>query len=661
MSLKDFPSSTLDAELARLTTLPDELLERQIGTLPISVRLRNLFDKAQYSTVRDLVTVGTAPVVMTRGFGATTGEELTNLVTQLSEGSLNLSCASEAAPGSAGVQPQSDSGATSLPAPTLIGQLEHALTRLRPRDATTWRSRMGFDGSISTFDEIADRLNVTRERARQLQLRASQEVCARAPGLALVEMVIDRILIERTEPLWLEYLCEIHELFTGLGDKQVLFGRILRELPKQRFALWPLDNRAIVARIGANEWNSLVRKADAQLSAPTENPITQEGARAILQSLAASVHAPELGTALFNTLMPRLHFGPSSNGSEPEIVAVGRGVSKAVKAVLETSQEPLTIKEILQQVQRTTGRTPSEMAVRNAIRCAGGHVFSRRRYGLTKHSPVPTFAVQDILDVVHDIAATDTARQWSCGDFVEGITRTRPDLAIGLDPYTLNIILAKSRKLQPLGRLIWRVGKSSEMRSEDRRSIADLCADALRAAGKPLRKSALARRVRKIRGLATNFMPQPGHDIARLRPGVWGLISRDFPFPREHHSALLGKLYATLSRRGKALHVTEVAQSLSLISDRPTRIGLAIFGLAQTDKRFRTGRGHLIGLSAWSDLRRYNAHSAIREVAKHIRRFSTPEELYRAVDELAERRVSRSRIAAELAQAGHAVEFGSKK
>lgn len=662
MPLKDFNFALMDARLGSLRASPEGVLSLPLDRFPISVRLCNLLKCANCRTVYDLVTRGTIPVVGTKGFGKLMGSELESLVSSLVDHSRSLGTAVEE------IEPQV-AGQNAFvqfltePVPcSLIEQIERGLANLDPRDSLVWKARSGYDGTAKTLDEIGATLAISRERARQLEQRANSELLKWVPGRAELPMTLSTLLDQRSEPLSVDWLASTQPLFKGLERRLLLFAHIVKDATSDGFHVWELKGASIVTRVSASGWQRLKILGEKTLSSQIRDGITQGQAQLITNSMASEQGVPELANALFESLQTRLHFGTMTDAKAPILVAVGRSMSGALKSILENAATPLSLAEIARQLQEKTGARRTKMALRNALSSIGAHVFSRRRYGLEKHSAIPPAAINPIIETVHVIMnAGSSDRQWHCADLTEMIKGMRPDLSSGLDPHTLNVVLSKSSGIEPLGRLVWRTGSSAGMHSEERRSIAELCVDALESAGKPLRKAALARRVRAIRGLGDNFMPQPSRSMARLRPGVWGLLARDFPFSLEEQAPILDRLEAALLGRSKALHASELASAINLETDRPLKLGRSIWGLAQTDNRFRTGRGHLIGLAEWSSLGRHNSYSAIRDAIKRIHEFATPEKLYSAVDELAERHVSRDRITAELKALGHKYEIRSRR
>jgi RNA polymerase sigma factor (sigma-70 family) len=51
-------------------------------------------------------------------------------------------------------------------------ELEKALAELHQRERDVIRSRFGFNGEILTLKEIGERMKITRERVRQIQINA---------------------------------------------------------------------------------------------------------------------------------------------------------------------------------------------------------------------------------------------------------------------------------------------------------------------------------------------------------------------------------------------------------------------------------------------------------------------------------------------------------
>ena len=75
----------------------------------------------------------------------------------------------------------------------LVIQLEGVLRTLTPREAEVLRRRFGIgDGIEHTLEEVAKAVNVTRERIRQIELKALRKL-RHPPRARLLKPYLDRI------------------------------------------------------------------------------------------------------------------------------------------------------------------------------------------------------------------------------------------------------------------------------------------------------------------------------------------------------------------------------------------------------------------------------------------------------------------------------------
>lgn len=621
----------LEEQLARplLSAMGRHLAETRFASLAIPTRLSKALEQAQVYTIENLAGGGIARLARVRGFGRNSVGQLVALLDTLV---------------------QTDPSRTTLP---LVEQIEGVFSTLQPRMTLILRARLGYDAAPITLDQLAARLAITRERVRQIEVRGLEIVSGRISFLSELGSVVLQLLEGRTEPIYLDLLHLDDSRFSGFDDRLGILEQIIEKYCVGQIHVWSLEGRQIATRASEGDWEELQTTTKHTLALEANRETTESDIMLILSSLADRYQCPELSSTLYQIVKSKLHFGSASGGARV-LVGVGRGSRAVVRAVLEEATRPLTLREISAECEKRNGKRLSEMAYRNILQSVGAHVFEKRRYGLAKHSGIASETRGKILLLAERIVKQGPKGfQWHCADLVEEVTRLEPELSQSLDRYTLALILQDSENLQPLGRMIWRLGSPTAIKSEDRRSIADLCVLVLKAARKPLHQKVLAKRVRAMRGLNVSFQPQPNKHMARLKPGYWGLVERDFPFQAQERKRILHKLESVLKRRSKALHASEVAYKIGLKSTVRSHFGTAIFGLAQIDPRFRTGRGNLIGLAAWSELGRHSAQSAIRECARHIDQFATPEELYRAIDKLAERKVRRSAILNSLNTLGY--------
>jgi hypothetical protein len=273
-------------------------------------------------------------------------------------------------------------------------------------------------------------------------------------------------------------------------------------------------------------------------------------------------------------------------------------------------------------------------------------VFGRSLYGLPHHVPLADSVIDEVLGELESIMlSVDSDRQWHCATLADELAARRPEFADDIDAYLIDVILHRSSIVRNLGRLVWDThGRGNA--TQDRLDIQSLCEDAIVAAGRPLSKAELRNAISSIRSLNHTFLPQSTGRVIRLAHGLFGLVDRDVHLPPAKSSAFLGVLARLLAVRGRDLHVSEVLGALrGADCELPPEFDeYQLIGLAQVDARFRVGRGYMLGLAGWREVRRLSLSQALSELRARDGAWPTGDALCREVCKLLERQIPHSRI-----------------
>ena len=507
------------------------------------------------------------------------------------------------------------------------------------------------------LDAIGRELGVSRERVRQLEARALTYVHENAHELAEGIRSLLAMYALRSEPIYLDLLSAEIPAFAGFEDRLPFLGKLIERLTRDELHCWAFDGRLILTRVTEEVWDVLTRQAKTALRQQLSAMLTRSDVRLFVLSIASSANAHELGGALYDVIEPELQFGSSeSNASFDEQVLVGLGTSAKtlVRVALEQSESPLVLREVIARCAARGGETASPQTYINALRVSGAHVFSGRRYGLDKHLPISVDSLRTLAAAAERVvAAGPDGRQWHCSELVEALEEELAEVPDALDSHLVNIALRKYGRLVDLGRLVWQSGSASRFSAEARRDIADLCLAALKLEGRPLTTEEMAARIESVRGLHDQFLPQPSAHMARLAPGLWGLVERDFGISEQQQAEILDRFAAKLRQRGRGVHHSEIVALIPEVADHPLlRSGFPLIGLAQRDTRFRVGRGWLVGLSTWGDVRRLTFGAAVRKATSQLERFESVSAVHAFIEAATERRFSLWQVKSALAEEG---------
>jgi hypothetical protein len=635
--------------------LPDWAYSAPLRDLGLSKRPMNVFTIAGLTTVADALALGPIGLMELRNFGRTSLQDFVERLHHFVAVPSPFLTFSDETNGN--VATSTSSHVPPPEPPTLRAALEVGLDSIAERDAEVIRLWLGLHEPPKVLEEIGSILGVTRERARQIRNRGWEHLRDRGRWSGEVVHRIEGLLSGRSEPLYLDLIAADDVWFDGFQDCLTALCRIIEELAGRTLHVWSLNGRLIVTRCAADRWPEMIEAARVAVEREIPAGVTRSDAHLLIGAIAVAEGTPELAEPLWDRLAPELHYAATPDGEE-RLASVGRGLRHPLAAVLNESDRPLHISEIIERLSErgyldhdTFG---TRNMVRNAVREAGGVLYGRSVYGLEKHLPVSADMVEEALVELESIVAEGSpGRQWHCSELADELTTSRPDLAEDLDQFTINTILKRSNQVTYLGRLVW-VGTHSADGPQDRLDIAALCEAALLDAGRPLSKRELRDAIQQVRGLNRHFLPQASERVVRLAHGMWGLADRDVGVSAVAQRAALDALHVVLGQRQKGLHVSELFTAFENIAFRPDP-GLdewELLGIAQSDVRFRVGRGQIVGLADWDDVRRRSIGQAFAELLARWQDPMTSNDLHAAICALTEREVARIYLASHAARGG---------
>jgi hypothetical protein len=533
---------------------------------------------------------------------------------------------------------------------TLWSGVQSVFDQMTPRDRIVLEGRLGWNEAPKTLDILGNILGVSRERARQIEARGLQTLGEKSWSLELTRRLKLRF-VARSEPLFLDLLAAEDSWFQGFEDHIPFLGRIFERLHEGVYWAWPLNGRLVLARLSESDWDELHRSTRTALSAQAGAGHSEADVRLFIEATASLAGCPELANSLTVALWDELQFARHRELGIPTLVGVGRSIRAAVAAIMEEADQAIDIRAIATGCAERIGETPSDMAIRAALKAVNAYPFSGRRYALERHIGLSTADIEELLATLEQLLATGpVAKQWHCTELLESLRDEQSDLPMHVDQYVINIILQRSEHATYLGRFIWVSKTSSASSTRDRLDLADLTVVVLRRAGRPLSTAALKAAISDVRGLNAIFQVFPSNEVARVDMGLWGLVDRDFGMNSVERKQVLDQLEQVLQARNKGLHVSEIKDALFrqnwVVSNSVTNE--MIFGLCQTDDRFRIAVGQLLGLVYWTSFNRLTVRGAVRKAVQDLGEVILPAPLYQRIDELAERKVDASVVHGEL-------------
>lgn len=604
---------------------PPWLAERELVSLRLPVRAENVFQVSRISTVRDLADWSADALLDQQNFGRKSLRDTLRAITAaLNEGPLR--------------------GATAGAVPEfshLLTEVRRSLLTFSDRERDVLIRRLGFETPPETLQEIADDYGVTRERIRQIEARATKKWIRESSWDDILEQKISRLLIGRSFPLPVAGVEAIDAWFEGVSGHRVFFRNLVQTICGDRIHLLPIDGLYYFSLMTQETWERTVSEASALLSSGAGRGWSVDYSRSLVHGMLPDT-AREFAALLWDKASRLCHFSDAEDGSRI-LTSYGRGADQLVEAILAESDTPLHYTEIAERARLRDGRTLDARRAHNAAANVG-FLFARGTYGLMRHMPLSDEQMSQIRSEAEDIVSSETpGRQWHSSEILSELSERMEGGGDGLDKYVLNIVLAGSEMLRPLGKMTWvvtAVGVNDQTRIDVHQAIVAI----VRAAGHPLSTGEIKERLTAVRGVNEFFQILPIDPLIRMHPGIWGINDRDVPISRERQQLLVEDLVRRLNERQSGIHASELPEILPLQNCAPE----TFLSIASQDRRLKISQGRYIHLAEWEGSRRETIGCAVLAVLESSVEPLTFEQIATSVETRIGRSVDRPVISRSL-------------
>ena len=571
--------------------LPDWALGVPFDQLPLTVRCRNVLQKQRVVRLADLGKFTREEAMDWQNFGRSSVKDLgTALVSFLREGPAQLSSREELP--------------DVLELPPLLQCLRQSTTVMSEREAFVWKARMGLDGPSMTLEQLAKLHGVTRERIRQIEAKTLRNYRQLNPWVDAIGPRVNVALHNRDTALFVEDLEQQDSWFAGIAEQPEVLGTLFEYFGPAQLHVWRSDGKALITTIERSEWFILKRSILATLRSLTDHDFSQGDVELTVKSALGGT-ASALTSLMLAELRPYLRFA-DGEGDNCRLLSVGMGLTAEIRAIIQNSREPLHYSEVAAQCEASLGRAVNQQQVNNTLAAFEDTFLISvvEHTGSVVTSRYPSRSGYGILNLADEIVLTDpNLRQWHTDEILAEIGHIKPELAAILDKYLLNAILSASEQIVVMGRMVRIAKKFQGDIPRQRIEIQDACVRLLRDAGRPLDNRELKEQLSSIRGMSPFFALSPNAEMARILPGVWGLISRDFASTSTERQTVLDQLYSALVERQAPIHMRDLRTIVYENQILPSGMTpYMVMNLAQSDSRMHVYRGRYIGLEGWESL-----------------------------------------------------------
>jgi len=453
------------------------------------------------------------------------------------------------------------------------------------------QQRSGLAEAAATLQTVGEMLGVSRERVRQIEVRAVESV-ARSPWW--VEALTARLDGHLgAGAVSLSRLALDDPWFVSLHDQPDVFDFVNERFLHGRFHRVRLDDEACLALAPQGEFDRAWQRLDARLAG---HP--WPAGRAEVRAAVDAVGAP-LGSAAVAWLEGRVEPLLTLADDDETVLAYGGTRAREILGWLRTQEGPVTVRALGERFGR--GRWPEEVVfvergVVTVVELLAGFEACRHRL---------------VACCVAQMRAHGPDRQWSSAELAEAL-RHEEALPPWFGPWPLGAMLMRSEAVRYLGRGIVVL---PEVEGE-RLHLRALVQDELTRAGGVLALAELERRVGARRGLGhfgLGMLLQKA-PFLEVESGVYGLLARDLPGGPAAALRAATWLVEMLAVRGCGVSLREALLRLAshaAVYDAWTPSQLR--SVCRQDPRLLTSIGGALGLAEWDDVRLPTRRALVRQ------------------------------------------------
>ena len=398
---------------------------------------------------------------------------------------------------------------------------------------------------------------------------------------------VSMLLLQRTDPLYLDLLEVEDPWFTGCSLRAPLFQNLLANFGDGTCHLIEVRHRAILCKVTQEGWDTAQKDVLRRFSERVQDRLTEPEMSIIAE--AALPDAPELTELMLRTV--------------GVLIAAGRRVSSVVSAILDESPEPLHFTAVWEKAVALLNRPVQLNYIHATLQSVNALYFDRGVYGSWRHMPLTPSEQADLLSIIEKCIAENEqcAKQWHTQDFLEMLQMEPRFASVNLTKYLVDIVLRKSERLVPIGRMVWISKRLAQGGGAERIDLSEACMRILIDHGAPMETQRIRKILQENRGLGLYFQIHPTRYVARVSRGCWGLVERDFNVSRDEYSMLMEAAFRYISSSGELVEIDRLIAHLRHESAMSPRLSaFAAVNLLQTDERLHIFRGEMAGLSEWA-------------------------------------------------------------
>ena len=596
-----------DNILENLWASPPWLMDLRLARLGLTVRQSNVFSSNDLQTVADISAMGATGLLKLPNMGQGSVHGLRKSLLDALESAAWLPPDRSNSIGGMHTEADVPQGLNSL-----RSGFKAAAALLDDAERHVWAGRIGFECPQMTLQELAESINLSRERVRQIESRIYRRVEPH-PFWQELALRLDSALQSRSSALRLSDLPAVDVWFAEAPSLATALASTLRHLLADRFGAFEIAGVWVVSHLRPQEWGEVFKSARALLESGARDRIEETVARWQCDQLLLG-RGEELRAALWAEVTADAQWA-ARLGQPRRLVSLGSGADDVVLAVLESSEEPLHYNEIHRRAVALCGSAHDARSIQNAA-SAVGILFDRGAYGLPGHCPLTGEELALVRAEVEDLmSGGEPARQWHASELCDALLERDLSFDGQLTKYVVNYALKGCSGLVDLRRMVWGLGGEWQAGAASRLDVRQAVIGLLEAQGRPMTTAEVRARLAAVRGVNQTFQIFPADPLVRIGSGLWGLLHRDVDVSGAQ--PLLARLREALQLRQTGLHLSELPTVPGLEWRAGANPDSAWMAVAET-AGIRVDRGQYTYLGEWGASRRLAVPDAVKAAVADV-------------------------------------------
>ena len=494
----------------------------------------------------------------------------------------------------------------------LIDLLNEAILKIKDVWIPTVRMRFGMDERTMTLQGVADKTGVTRERVRQITSKSRSQIAKLTDLPSKIKSHLDKAREGLVIPLQVENLPNYDEWFAGFDQKPWLFDALLSEFNVGMYRVQKYNGLNIVTEGESGLIEDLVRDIKSYAKNSIGSSITKADIKKRVSDLI-SASSPELIEFIFSEATRNAKF--SSDTDEGSLISFGQGVDTFVTLILERSDSPLHVDEV---VKRITAETKLPVDIRRVRNACGtqAYLFGRSTFGFRKHLNLTDTETNEIAEDVMQFFITEPEpRQKHTHQILSQLPDLQTEYPEPLNQYTLGICMDLSGKFNYLGRMVFTLAGDSLGNATKRIEFSQFIEAVLEESPNPLHRDEIIKRITTERGLSQFRQIFQFGRLVKVAKNVWALMDKHLHLSNQDYENIVTEIVKTISSKGHGLTQGELVAMLgqdsasSKFFDNP----FILESLATKSKKCKKIDDFLY-LSEWDDCRRMTFIGAMQKV-----------------------------------------------